>query len=303
MFCAFAAPLGNCESPLPTARRNRQGANQIYWRLAAIARVGASRYKSPTMQQLAPLGGTRATMTNLFYPAQTNTAFYCQLHARGHSTETLVRAQHCYRVCCKLFNGRYRKTERAFICHAVGAGSATAQFDSRPDFVLAAMLHAAYDSGHYPDGRFGPSAFHRQWLASQVGEKVERIVAAYNEFKFEAGRPESLAAEGVPTEQRDLLMIALCHEVDDIADGGLAFAPKYGRSIADRVAACAALARRLDQEELAFTLEGHGQRYADVAWMSVLESSTLEGFRIAPNLRSYWRLRSENRRGKSVEVF
>jgi hypothetical protein len=69
------------------------------------------------------------------------------------------------------------------------------------------------------------------------------------------------------------------------------------------VAACATLARRLGQEELALTLEGHGHRYSDVAWMSVLESSTLEGFRITPNLRSYWRLRSENRRGKSVEVF
>jgi hypothetical protein len=39
------------------------------------------------------------------------------------------------------------------------------------------------------------------------------------------------------------------------------------------------------------------------AWIAQLESSTLEGFRIAPNLRSYWRLRRENRRGKSVEVF
>ncbi len=242
-------------------------------------------------------------MANLFFPAQTNTAFYCQLHALGHSTETLLRAQLCYRVCCKLFNGRYRKTERAFICHAVGAGSATAHFDRRVDLILAAMLHAAYDSGHYPDGKFGPSEAHRRWLASQVGDNVEKIVAAYNAFKFESGRPESLAADGVAAGQRDLLLMALAHEVDDIADGGLAFAPKYGRSIAERVSACAALARSLGQEELAITLEGHGQRYANVAWMSVLESSTLEGFRIAPNLRSYWRLRSENRRGKSVEVF
>ena len=242
-------------------------------------------------------------MANLFFPAQTNTALYCQLHALGHSTEALARAQHCYRVCCKLFNGRYRKTERAFICHAVGAGSATAQFDRRVELVLAAMLHAAYDSGQYFDGKFGPSEAHRRWLASQVGDNVEQIVAAYNAFDFETGRPESLVVKGVPAEERDLLLMKLAHEVDDIADGGLAFAPKYGRSIAERVGACAALARSLGQEGLAVTLEGHGQRYADVAWMSVLESSTLEGFRIAPNLRSYLRLRRENRRGKSVEVF
>jgi (p)ppGpp synthase/HD superfamily hydrolase len=239
----------------------------------------------------------------LFSPVQTNTALYCQLHASGHGAEDLVRAQHAYRVSCKLFNGRYRKTERAFICHAVGAASSMAHFDRRIDLILAAMLHAAYDSGQYPDGRFGPTENHRRWLAKQVGESVEQIVAAYNRFEFNAGEPEALAERPIPVEARDLYLIALVHEVDDMADCGLALSPKYGRSIAARVAACVKLARELGREDLALTLEGHGRRYADSGWTDALVSKTLEGFRIAPNVRSYLRMRREKRRGKSVEIF
>lgn len=239
----------------------------------------------------------------LFFPAQTNTGLYCQLHASGHTAEDLLRAQHTYRVCCKLFNGRYRKTERAFICHAVGTGSSMAYFDRRIDLILAAMLHAAYDSGQYPDGRFGPTDNHRRWLAKQVGTSVENIVAAYTNFDFNAGQPEELAVRPIPAEQHDCYLIALVHEVDDMADCGLALSPKYGRSIASRVAACVHLARQLEREELAHTLEGHARRYADVQWTDALVSKSLEGFRIAPNVRSYLRMRHEHRRGKSVEVF
>jgi hypothetical protein len=42
-----------------------------------------------------------------------------------------------------------------------------------------------------------------------------------------------------------LILIALVHEVDDMADLGLRFAPKYGRSIESRVEAGAALAERI----------------------------------------------------------
>jgi (p)ppGpp synthase/HD superfamily hydrolase len=240
---------------------------------------------------------------SLFSPAQTNTALYCQLHAAGHSTADLLRVQRAYRICCKLFNGRYRKTERAFICHAVGAGSSVAHFDRRIEMIIAGMLHAAFDSGQYPDGRIGLSDVHREWLAAQVGPEVEQIVARYNQFSFEMGTPESKAKAGVPKEQHDVLLIALAHEVDDMADGGLAFAPKYGQSIESRVAACAALARSIGQSLLAETLEGHGQRYKDIAWIAELQVNKLEGFRVAPNLRAYYRLRRDNRRGKSVEVF
>lgn len=243
------------------------------------------------------------TAEPLFSPVQTNTGLYCQLHDAGHSTPDLLQVREVYRVCCRLFNGRYRKTERAFICHAVGAASATAWFDRRIDVICAAMLHAAYDSGAFPDGRTGPSSRHRRWLADWVGAEIEARVESYSRFSFAAGEPERLVQCGIPHDQRDNLRIALAHEIDDLADGGLAFAPKYGRSIESRAAACAQLARNLGIEDLARVIEHHAARYRDVAWLEQLESSSLEGFRIAPNLRTCFRLFRDAWRGRSVDVF
>jgi hypothetical protein len=245
----------------------------------------------------------RAATGELFVPRQTNTGLYVQLHEAGHPTKDILRVQEAYRLSCRLFNGRYRKTERAFICHAVGVGSATARFDRRIEIIIAAMLHAAYDSGQFPDGRTGrASDAHRQWLKEQVGSGIEDVVARYRGFNFEEGVPERLAATPNRAGDEDLLLIALAHEVDDLADGGLAFSPKYGRSIASRVAACATLARSIDQDRLAETIEEHGSRYETLGWIDELGERQLEGFRVAPNLRGYWRLRRDYRRGKGVDI-
>lgn len=241
--------------------------------------------------------------TPLFYPKQTNNGLYCQLHAAGHPTAEILRVQHAYRLCSKLFNGRFRKTERAFICHAVGAGSSMAYFDRRIDLIIASMLHAAYDSGQFPDGRIGLSDAHRQWLKAQVGEITERLVRDYLELPFGPGKPEQHAQTGYPEEQREVMLMALTHEVDDMADAGLALAPKYGASIVARAEACAYLARQLGQEALAQTLEGHAQTYTDMAWTAELEAEQLEGFRIAPNMLTYIRLQRDSWRGKAVQVF
>ena len=239
----------------------------------------------------------------LFTPRQTNTGLYVQLHEAGYPVADILRIQSAYRLACRLFNGRYRKTERAFICHAVGVASSAAQFERRLDTVLSAMLHAAYDSGQFPDGRSGrPSPVHRAWLREQVGTEVESVVARYCDFDFETGVPERLVQTHVPDGDEDLLFIALAHEVDDLVDGGLAFSPKYGESIATRVAACSALARRIGHDRLAETIEAHGVAYQSLSWIDELGEKALEGFRVAPNFRAYLRLRRDHRRGKSVAM-
>ncbi|RVB73654.1 HD domain-containing protein [Mesorhizobium sp. M6A.T.Cr.TU.014.01.1.1] len=226
-----------------------------------------------------------------------------QLYEAGHPVDDIVRVRKAYRVCCAMFNGRYRKTGRPFICHAVGAASAVAHFDKSVDLVLAAMFHAAYDSGQYPDGKSSRrSDAHRRWLEQRIGPNVEGLVACLNEIKFETGDPERLASEGVPAGDEDLLFLLLAHELDDLADGGLAFAPKYGQSIRLRIAACATLARGLGREGLAATIEAYRDRYENMAWAAPLQETKLEGFRIAPNLRAYLKLRRANLRGGSVEV-
>lgn len=240
---------------------------------------------------------------DLFVPRQTNTGLYVQMHEVGYPIDDILSAQTAYRLSCRMFNGRYRKTERAFICHAVGAASA-AVFSKPPiETVIAAMLHASYDSGQFPDGKTGRrSAAHREWLAAQIGADIENIVARYLDLDFEAGVPEKLVEDGFPDEQKDLLFIALSHEVDDLADGGLAFSPKYGESIAGRIDACAKLARRLGYDKLATTIEQYCAVYENLSWAGPLQDTKLEGFRVAPNLRAYMRLRRDHRRGKGVAI-
>jgi hypothetical protein len=241
--------------------------------------------------------------TALFVPRQTNTGLYVQLHDSGHSIGDISQVQEAYRLACRLFNGRYRKTERAFICHAVGVASSAARFEPRVDVIIAAMLHAAYDSGQFPDGRTGrASDVHRSWLKGLIGPDIESVVARYCDFDFEEGVPERLAEAFVSGGDEDLLFVALAHEVDDLADGGLAFSPKYGSSIASRVKACATLARHIGHDQLAETIEAHGRHYAALGWIGDLGKKRAEGFRVAPNFRAYLRLRRERRRGKSVEV-
>ena len=240
---------------------------------------------------------------NLFLPRQTNTGLYVQLHQLGFSSAELREVQRAYRLACRMFNGRYRKTERAFICHAVGAASATAQFDQRLPVVLTAMLHATYDSGQFPDGRNGKTTEpHRKWLADQVGAEIEGLLFSFASFDFEKGVPEQLANDGCREADRDNLLVALAHEIDDMADGGLILAPKYGCSIESRVEACVKLAHTLDNHALADSLQAHGMQYADTSWADDLQRDTLRGYQIAPNAKAYYRLRRNHWRGKHVEL-
>lgn len=243
------------------------------------------------------------TREGLFSPSQTNTALYVQLHEAGFAIEEIGRIQRAYRMACLMFNGRYRKTGRPFICHAVGAASSVARFGGDVDQILAAMFHAAYDSAEYPDGMSSrQSAAHRRWVEDHIGARAERLVARYDSFGFDKGDPERLAATEIRTGDEDILFLALAHEVDDLADGGLVFAPKYGASVASRIAACALLARRLGHEEMASTFESYGDYYKGMGWASAFQAEKLEGFRIAPNLRNYYRLLRARWRGGSVRV-
>ena len=240
---------------------------------------------------------------DLFLPRQTNTGLFVQMHAAGFSRQDVETIQRVYRQVIRLFNGRYRKTERAFVCHTVGVASSVARFDDRITFVLAGMLHAAYDSGQFPGGWIGrPTPGHRAWLTELVGTEIESLVHRYASFDFEKGVPERYAAEGYDPSDRDLMLIALAHEVDDMADLGLLFSPKYGRSLGSRVEACASLAEGTGKPELAATLRAHGRLYEDADWVEGLESPGLHGYQIVPNGFAYLRYRVEHLRRRYVKV-
>ena len=247
--------------------------------------------------------GRRLNNSGLFSPSQTNTGLYIQLHVNGFSTDDILRVQDAYLLCCLMFNGRYRKTGRPFICHAVGAASSVAHFDRDVTNVLAAMFHAAYDSGDFPDGKSSKrTAAHKAWLAQHLGAEVEELVARLSALALDTGDPERLVAGKIAEQDEVPLFLALAHEIDDLADGGLAFAPKYGKSVASRVTACAGLARRLGREELASMFESYGEAYKELDWTEQLRKPSELGFRIAPNLRTYIKLRRAERRGQRVMI-
>lgn len=235
-------------------------------------------------------------------PKQTNTGLYCQLHNAGFSGSELLLTQKIYRLCCELFNGRYRKTERAFLCHAVGTASSVANYTRDLNLIVVGMLHATYDSGHFPDGKSGMTKAHRAWMRNHVGKELECMVADYSEFDFGQGRPESLLREGIPEGDRKWLLIALSHEIDDMSDLGLAFAPKYGTDFLGRIQACAALANQLGEPALEAAIASFQVQYRDVAWVNPLASTSLRGFRMAPNVKKYLRLRRDFRRGEAVRI-
>lgn len=241
--------------------------------------------------------------TEAFIPRQTNTGLYVQMHMAGFTRDELKVTQNAYRLACRLFDGCYRKTERAFICHAVGAASSVVGFDRHISLVLAAMLHAAHDSGQFHDGRIGrASPAHRDCLVAEVGAEVEALVFRYGSFAFDLGAPERYLREGCDETDRNLLFMALAHEVDDLADLGVGFAPKYGKSIESRVAACAALADQIGKPLLASTLRAHGRLYLENDWVDDLKSQTLQGYQVIPNAMAYLRHRYSQLRGKSVKV-
>lgn len=238
-----------------------------------------------------------------FSPRQTNTGLYVQMRRRGFAQADIAAVHDAYRTAVRLFSGRYRKTERAFICHAVGAASSLAQFDTRCSFVIAALLHAAYDTGLFPDGRVGGrTRRHRKWLGDRIGAETEALLYRYQDFPFETGDPERYLQDGCDPGDSDLLLIALAHEVDDLADFGLRFAPKYGAALDTRLAACVALAEQVGQPGLADTLRDYAAVYHDCDWVDAFRSHTLRGFQVAPGLLGYLRYRFNHLRGKPVIV-
>jgi hypothetical protein len=101
---------------------------------------------------------------------------------------------------------------------------------------------------------------------------VEELVFRYNEFPFRRGDPERLLKQGFEQNDRDLLLIALAHELDDMMDLGLRFAAKYGTQLDSRIEVCAALATELGEPELAAALRAYRELYRQSDWVAPLAS-------------------------------
>jgi (p)ppGpp synthase/HD superfamily hydrolase len=238
-----------------------------------------------------------------FAPRQTITELLIQLHENGHDSPDLARVRDAYRVACQMFASNYRANEKPFICHLVGTASAVARYSRRVDLIPAGLLHAAYDLGLFPDGKWGgASQTHQSWLISKVGKEVSDLALRYERFKFLPAQVERLAVTYSADDDKDIVLVRLCNEIDDLSGGGLAFATKHGERIGPHAENCAKLSSAIGMPEVGDTILKLGAVSDSMDWARAMSSERPQGYRVVPNLRAYLSLRTAALRGKRVKL-
>ena len=108
---------------------------------------------------------------------------------------------------------------KPFVDHLVGTASIAADAGERLDVVIAALLHAAYNSGDFGDGtRVFVTAAKRRRVQRVIGVSAERLVAAYSRFPWSPVAVAALARRPVPFEgiERDVLVLRLANEIVEL---------------------------------------------------------------------------------------
>ena len=240
--------------------------------------------------------------------AQTNLQLYSQLEGLSWHEEERARIQRAYELAMRLFSGRYRASGKPFVAHLVGTASVLAAEGGRPAVILAGMLHAAYVQGDFGDG--GAEAMtpgRRARLREIVGDEAEALVAQYTTFPWGAitlsGSHERLAT--MTDAEKDLVLMRLANELDDLLDRGILYHADAERRRADLIRALplwTAWARELSGESFASALAGAANDSRQARIPAALRSERTESFRLPPAPpRPVWRrilrrLRSWTRR-------
>lgn len=239
--------------------------------------------------------------TVAFHPRQTINGLLVQMHDAGFDHAALEQVVAVHALATAMFNGMHRGTGKPFLCHLVGTASTVAEYDGRLDMILAGLIHAVFDSGVFPDGRTGrPSPRHKQWLTQRVGPQIVDLVERYQRFGFAASDIQRLLSHDAPWD-RDMILLRLCNELDDIAEGGLAFAAKRGSSTLASSLDCERLAVEVGVPRLGARIVELARECDAMDWAATL-SRGKDSYRVAPGLRDYLRLRRKRRRGDKVEM-
>jgi hypothetical protein len=99
--------------------------------------------------------------------------------------------------------------------HFVGTASVVAATGGRPAVVRAALLHNAYRQA-------GVNAKLRDEVRQVIGAEAEGLVFAHQTFPWDAAAVRGLLGrvDEVRGQERDLVVIRIANEVDDLADLG-----------------------------------------------------------------------------------
>jgi (p)ppGpp synthase/HD superfamily hydrolase len=161
--------------------------------------------------------------------AQTYPQFALQLMSTGWSSQQLALIRAAFDTGRFLFASRERPTGKSFADHLVGTASVTLIGGGDANSVAAALVHAAYDQGIFPNRTGGPTTQHRAWLTEQLGPQVEDLVYRYHTLGRSATTARLLAAQSGQwtKEERAVVLIRVANEVDDASFGGLTLCRKH----------------------------------------------------------------------------
>lgn len=220
--------------------------------------------------------------------AQTHLQLFRQMHGNGYSATELAMVADAYRTATKLFANRFRPCGRPFVAHLIGTGAILVWLKAPIHLVVAALSHAAYQEGDFPNSLEGMTPRKRKVLSAAIGLEAEALVAAYTlgSRSLTGLRASHARFKEMSSMERDVLLMQLANELDDYRD----LAANHAANAAERIEVIrqsgqlqVELAERLGRPELARALR---ETYADSIAASVaapLVSNFADGYAIVPN--------------------
>jgi (p)ppGpp synthase/HD superfamily hydrolase len=152
--------------------------------------------------------------------AQTHLQLFRQMRSKGYSPAELAKVAEGYRTATKLFANRFRPCGRAFVSHLVGTSAILVWLKAPISMVVAALLHAAYQEGDFPNSLEGLTPRKRKELRAAIGPEAEELVAAYTvgSRSLTGIRASYARFHQMSPAERDILLIQLANELDDYRD-------------------------------------------------------------------------------------
>jgi len=203
---------------------------------------------------MAPRSGFAADQTHV----QTIGPLLRQLHDAGFDASALAAARRAYDMAAELWAVNFQSSGRSFLCHVVGTAGLVASHGGSLPAILGAVLHAAYNTGDFGVRIRGATPKRRRRVQNVIGVEAEALVFRFYELgnQFDTDWDGILAdggASGLSVEDRAVLLIRICNDIDDLTDRPFSSSERQKR-IDDFFHASVALAEALERPDLAALL-------------------------------------------------
>jgi (p)ppGpp synthase/HD superfamily hydrolase len=200
--------------------------------------------------------------------ARTVAHLFRQLRAQERPLAELELVRRAYDFGMPLHSGRFEVDGTPFHVHGLGVASIASQVGAPSAVVGAAVLHNAYNTGDWGDGR-GPGPFdvRRERVRREVGPEVEALLTGLRASRGAHLVAGAMASGAVLDEpDRWYVLLDLCDFLDKWDDGRIAYGlpDRDDRRFVDaHQDEIVALAERLGWPELSAGLTSAFARLAD----------------------------------------